>query len=61
MNVAFRPSTVPLQRKARCGYYVANRRLEALIMTRFMFLVLERHHVVAPTSARPLAAPVPTL
>jgi hypothetical protein len=30
-------------------------------MIRFMFLVLERHHVVAPTSARPLAAPVPAL
>jgi hypothetical protein len=37
------------------------RRLEALIMTRFIFLVLERHRVVAPTSARPLAAPVPAL
>jgi hypothetical protein len=35
--------------------------LEALIMTRFMFLVLERHRVVAPTSARLLAAPVPAL
>jgi hypothetical protein len=30
-------------------------------MTHFMFLVLERHRVVAPTSARPLAAPVPAL
>ena len=30
-------------------------------MTRFMFLVLERRRVVAPTSARPLAAPVPAL
>jgi hypothetical protein len=33
----------------------------ALIMTRFMFLVLERHRVVAPTSAWPLVAPVPIL
>ena len=32
-----------------------------LTMTCFMFLVLERHRVVAPTSARPLAAPVPAL
>ena len=30
-------------------------------MTRFMFLVLERHRVVAPTSAWPLALPVPAL
>jgi hypothetical protein len=30
-------------------------------MTRFMFLVLERHRVVAPTSARPLVLPVPAL
>jgi hypothetical protein len=54
-------STVPLQRIARCGYYAHNRRLEALIMICFMFLVLERHRVVAPTSTRPLAAPVPAL
>jgi len=56
-----RTSTVPLQRIAGCGYYSRIRRLEALIMTRFMFLVLERHRVVAPTSAWPLAAPVPIL
>jgi hypothetical protein len=54
-------STVPLQHIARCGYYACNRRLEAPIVTRFMFLVLERHHVVAPTSAWSLAAPVPAL
>jgi hypothetical protein len=31
-------------------------------MTRFLFFVLVgRHHVVAPTSARPLAAAVPAL
>jgi hypothetical protein len=30
-------------------------------MTRFMFLVLERHRVVAPTSARSCTAPVPAL
>jgi len=30
-------------------------------MTRFMFLVLERHRVAAPSSARPLAASVPAL
>jgi hypothetical protein len=30
-------------------------------MTRFMVLVLERHGVVAPTAAGPLAAPVPAL
>jgi hypothetical protein len=35
--------------------------LEALTMTRFMFLMLERHHVVAPNPARPLAASVPAL
>jgi hypothetical protein len=35
--------------------------LETLIMTRFVFLVLERHRVVAPTSARPLAASLPAL
>jgi hypothetical protein len=35
--------------------------LETLIMTRFIFLVLERPRVVAPTSARPLAASVPAL
>jgi hypothetical protein len=52
---------VPLQRITRCGYYSCTRRLEALIMTRFIFLVLVRHRVVAPTSARPLAAPVPAL
>src|SRR5215469_14237122 len=50
-----------LQHIARCCYYACNRRLKAPIVTRFMFLVLERHHVVAPTSARSLAAPVPTL
>jgi hypothetical protein len=49
------------QRLARCGYYAHNPQLETLIMTRFMFLVLERHRVVAPTAARPLAAPVPAL
>jgi hypothetical protein len=54
-------STVPLQHIARYGYYARNRRLETPIVTRFMFLVLERHHVVAPTSARSLAAPVPAL
>jgi hypothetical protein len=32
-----------------------------LIMTRFMFLVLERDRVVAPISPRPLAALVPAL
>jgi hypothetical protein len=53
--------TVPLQHIARCGYYAYNRCLEALIMTRFMFLMLERHRVVAPTAARPLAASVPAL
>jgi hypothetical protein len=52
---------VPLQRIAHCGYYSRTRRLEAPIMTRFMFLVLERHRGVAPTSARPLAAPMPAL
>jgi hypothetical protein len=35
--------------------------LETLIMTRFLFLVLERHRVVAPISARLLAASVPAL
>jgi len=35
--------------------------LETLIMTRFVFLVLERHRVVAPIAARPLAALVPDL
>jgi hypothetical protein len=30
-------------------------------MTCFMFLVLERHRVVAPTSARPLATLLPVL
>jgi hypothetical protein len=34
---------------------------EALTMTRFMFLMLERHRVVAPNSARSLAASVPAL
>jgi hypothetical protein len=53
--------TVPLQRLASCGYYQRNPQLETLIMTRFMFLVLERHRVVAPISARPLAASVPAL
>lgn len=56
-----KPLTTALQRLARCGYYVHNRSLEALIMTRFMFLVLERHRVLAPTSARPLATSVPAL
>jgi hypothetical protein len=51
-------STVPLQRRASCGYYALNPQLETLIMTRFMFLVLERHRVVAPISARPSAASV---
>jgi hypothetical protein len=36
-------------------------RVEVPIVTRFMFLVLERHRVVAPTSARSLAAAVPAL
>jgi hypothetical protein len=31
------------------------------IVTRFIFLMLERHHVAGPTSARSLAAPVPAL
>jgi hypothetical protein len=38
-----------------------SRRLEHVIMTRFFLVLLERHRVVAPTSARPLAAPVPAL
>jgi hypothetical protein len=38
-----------------------NPQLGMLIMTRFMFLVLERHRVVAPISPRPLAASVPAL
>jgi hypothetical protein len=58
---SLKTTTVPLHHIARCGYYACNRQLEAPIMTRFMFLVLERHRVVAPTSARPLAAPVPAL
>jgi hypothetical protein len=33
----------------------------SLTMIRFMFLVPERHRVVAPTSARPLVIPVPAL
>jgi hypothetical protein len=40
---------------------MCNPQLETLIMTRFMFLVLERHRVVAPIAARPLAASVPAL
>jgi hypothetical protein len=30
-------------------------------MTLFLFLLPERHRVVAPTPARPLAAPLPAL
>ena len=42
-------------------FMISATRSWSLTMTRFMFLVLERHRVVAPTSARPLAAPVPAL
>jgi hypothetical protein len=45
----------------RCGYYARNRRSETVNMTRFFFLLLERHRVVAPASARPSPASVPTL
>jgi hypothetical protein len=51
----------PLQRLASPGYYARNPRLERLIMTRYMFLALERHRVVAPIPARPLAASMPAL
>jgi hypothetical protein len=40
---------------------LAPTRYRSLTMIRFMFLVLERHRVVAPTSARPSALPVPAL
>ena len=40
---------------------IAPTRRRSLTMTRFMFLVLERHRVVAPTSARPLVLQVPAL
>jgi hypothetical protein len=54
-------SPEPLQHIVRCGYHAYHRQLERVTMTRFMFLVLERHRVVAPNSARPLAASVPAL
>jgi hypothetical protein len=53
--------STPLPRIARCGYHAFNHRLETMTMTRFMFLMLEWHRVVAPTSARPLAASVSAL
>ena len=60
-EVGFKPSYLPVQRLASCGYYARNPQLGMLIMTRFMFLVLERDRVVAPISPRPLAALVPAL
>jgi hypothetical protein len=60
-EVGFKPSYLPVQRLASCGYYARNPQLGMLIMTRFMFLVLERHRVVAPISPGPLAALVPAL
>ena len=50
------------QMRLSLRYNCRNSGLETVTMTRFLFFVLvERHRVVAPTSARPLAAPVPAL
>ena len=51
------PFTVPL-----CATMIAPHPSGVVIMGRFPFFVLvERHRVVAPTSARPWAAAVPAL
>ena len=60
-EVGFRPSYLPLPHLMSCGHCERNPQLKTLTMIRFMFLVLERHRVVAPLSIPPLAALVPAL